>query len=79
MWIKLFASKQKEKSVALELLFSTHYQCLSNEMKIIIFNVINYWNQTGEYNIKKDLSKKRYLQPNQGMLEFIYNIIFSCF
>jgi hypothetical protein len=74
MWIKLFASKQKEKSVALELLFSTHYQSLSNEMKIIIFNVINYWNQTGEYNmekLKKDLSKKRYLQPNQGMLEFI--------
>ncbi|MBF0452837.1 MAG: hypothetical protein HQK75_19190 [Candidatus Magnetomorum sp.] len=74
VWIKFFASKQKEKSIALKRLFSMNYESFSRELKIIIFNIINYWHQTGEYlmeTMKKDLSRKSYLNPNPGMLDFV--------
>jgi len=74
MWIKFFASKRKQKSIALNLLFSTNYHLLNKELKILLFNIITYWDQTGEYvmeKIKKDLSPKSYLNPNPAMFDLI--------
>ena len=84
VWIKLFASKKKEKLLALKQLMTSFKKSLSEKLSKIIMKILHYWHTEGEYTMEqlmKDVSQMdddpvefiaRYLKPEQ--LAKVYNL-----
>jgi hypothetical protein len=84
VWIKLFASKKKEKLSALTQLMLSYKNKLSEALSKVVMTILNYWHQEGEYTMEelmKDVSHMdidpvefiaRYIKPEK--LSKMYNL-----
>ncbi|KPA18476.1 hypothetical protein MHK_001298 [Candidatus Magnetomorum sp. HK-1] len=61
LWIKLFSSKKKQKLSVLQKILSLDLKKISQELIVILFKIMNFWNKTGEVSmqtIKKEINSE---------------------